>query len=97
MSEHQHKRFSIRFPSDDNTLALIDFNPSQNEFNPTAVGLSIDEAYKGSGIAMLSKNAPVKGSEVRIQIGNLAPLKAKVAWFKELDEHVCRIGFEFEE
>lgn len=97
MSQDTYKRSSIRFSADDNTLTLVEFSPLEEEFKPTAVGLAIDESSQGSGIVMLKKHAPNNDEIIRVQVGKLAPLTAKVVWVKELDEHVVRVGFQFQE
>lgn len=95
MSEESYTRSSIRFSAENNSLTLIDLERTDDDFKPSAVGLAIDESSHGSGIVMLKKNCPEMDREVRVQVGKLAPLKAKVVWVKELDEHVVRVGFHF--
>lgn len=97
MADTDYTRSSIRFSADNNSLTLIDLKPEGEDFKPSSVGLAIGESSHGSGIVMLRKNAPEMDQEVLIQVGKLAPLKAKCVWIKELDEHVVRIGFRFNE
>lgn len=95
MPKQTYSRSSIRFSSEENALTLVDMKPEQEDFSPSAVGLAIDESSHGSGIVMLKKNCPNLDDSVKIKIGKLAPMKATCVWVKELDEHVVRVGFHF--
>ena len=96
MRDLKSKRKSIRFESDENTLALIDFKAGE-DFHPTVVGLNIDESSSGNGVVMLRKQIPDVNTSVKIQVGNLAPMAATCVWIKELDDHIARVGFQFDE
>lgn len=89
------ERKSIRFVSEDNTLALLDYDLASEGFQPTVVALVVDEAMKGSGMVLLKKNAPVGGQTIKVQVGEISAVEAKVAWIRELDDHVVRVGLQF--
>ena len=46
---------------------------------------------------MLRKQIPDVNTSVKIQVGNLAPMAAICVWIKELDDHIARVGFQFDE
>ena len=46
---------------------------------------------------MLRKQIPDVNTSVKIQVGNLAPMAATCVWIKELDDHIARVGFQFDE
>lgn len=84
MGEHQ-KRKSIRFLPEENTTAWVN----------GAAALVFSEAHRGCGLIMVAAHCPVKGEEVTLVIGPLAPLRGIVRWRKNLDAEVAKIGIEY--
>lgn len=94
MPTQKTTRRAIRFESDENTLTLIDLNPSE-EFRPSVVGLNLDESSSGNGVVILKRHLPEVSQQVKIQVGNLSPIEAQCVWIRDLDDHVARVGFAF--
>lgn len=90
------KRKHIRFTSDDNPFVALDLSLEDN-FNAEFKGLAINESHKGASVVTHIDKRLVKGIEVRIKVGFQAPLRARIAWRKDLDEEVIRLGLEIVE
>ena len=85
---------SVRFSPDPLDSVLIDFNFDATPFNPTAVGLIINESY--TGCAMVIKEVSLKAHQnVRVQVGRLGIMGAKIIWAKEIEEGLMKIGIQF--
>jgi hypothetical protein len=90
-----HKRRFIRFKPGPNHYAQIDLSANSDEFTFQYVALIVDESLMGCCLALLP-NAPLKvGDEVRVKVGPLAPLKARIVWKTNVDSFVDKVGFEF--
>lgn len=95
-NESEKRRF-IRFAADPGQIAEIDLFPQrpQGEFQPNAVGLILDESFKGCGLVILQTEKLQVGEKVKIKVGKLHPLKAQVRWRAQIDPRVLKIGLEF--
>jgi hypothetical protein len=93
--EGSMKRKSVRFKPDIGSYALIDVNVRQKAFNPNMQGLIINESYTGCALVVISETAPKTGVYFRIKVGELNPMKAKVAWAKLLEENIYKVGVQF--
>lgn len=91
-----NRRRHVRFKPDPGTVANIDFKDGA-EFTPQLTALVVNQSYKGVALVTLADDAlKVKvGDIVLIQVGDLAPLKAKVVWKAELDPEVVKLGISF--
>lgn len=87
-------RYALRFKPDPLDTALIQFS-TEESFNPTAVGLIIDESYTGSAIIINSAEKITGGQEVRIQVGKLPVMRARIAWAKGLEKDLVKLGVEY--
>ena len=92
MTTKNAERKGLRFSAEGGTLVHIDLQPDADKFNPTIVGLAIDEAGKGCGAVVLNIPAIKEGSRCRIQVGRLPPMMAEIKWVRELDPQVLKIG-----
>lgn len=85
---------AIRFQPDPLDHALIDFSVGNKEFTPTAVGLILNESY--TGCALVIKALTIEENElIRIQVGRLSPMPAKIVWVKVMDESLLKVGIQF--
>ena len=85
-------RKSIRFKPDPLTVALIDLKPKSAGFNPSLVGIVINESYTGCAIVVASDLKLKKGTKLKIKVGNLSPLKGEIVWLKTLEENIHKVG-----
>ncbi|MBL7670490.1 MAG: hypothetical protein JNM39_08385 [Bdellovibrionaceae bacterium] len=84
-------RKSTRFQPDPMTIAQLDFATGK-EFRPTLIGLVINESYTGCAIVLVTDEAPKKDLKLKIKVGALSPLKAQIAWIKNLEENIYKVG-----
>ena len=84
-------RKSVRFKPDPLTVALVDLKKSKN-FEPNLVGIVINESYSGCAIVVVSDLVLKKGTKVKIQVGQIPPLKGEIMWIKNLEENIHKIG-----
>lgn len=92
MAIRKPKRQSIRFPANDGTLALIDFNSSSREFEPTLHALVVEEAHKGCSFVSVSSSEFRERQELRVKIGQMPVLKAEIRWVKNIEPRVYVVG-----
>ena len=91
----QHvKRNYMRY-SPDNTLAYFDFDSSIETFNPKIVSLVYSESFKGCAVVMVKNEVVENRTTCIIQCGELEPVVGKIAWTRELDEGLIKVGVEF--
>lgn len=81
-----NQRKFIRFKPDEGTAALVD---------QISWGLVVDEAFGGCGLVMLGREKYQPGDLCQIQIGEIGPLRARVAWRLKVSDDVIKIGLEF--
>lgn len=93
----QNKRRHTRFTPNAGAFAVIDFSPSHAGFFPTAMALIRDEGTQGSCLVFISPSIPIQGDKLRVQIGDLAPLWAKIVWVTTIEPRVQIIGLEYSE
>ncbi|MBK7960283.1 MAG: hypothetical protein IPK04_03090 [Bdellovibrionales bacterium] len=84
-------RKSTRFQPDPMTIAQLDFATGK-DFRPTLIGLVINESYTGCAIVLVADEAPKKDLKLKIKVGALSPLKAQIAWIKNLEENIYKVG-----
>ena len=87
-------RGTIRFQANPMDYARLDFNP-QGEFAPSTVGLIINESYSGTAVVICGTHTFKTDKVISIQVGHIGPLKAKLVWFKELDDQIHKIGIQY--
>ena len=97
MSSDQHKRNSIRFKPDHNTLVYIKKLNKAGETQIDCIGLVTNEAGKGFGCIVLKDNFPDVDSICIVKVGELSPLPAKVVYANAIDPDAVKLGFEFQE
>jgi transcription antitermination factor NusG len=90
-----HKRRYIRFKPSANHFAQIDLGANEDEFTFQYVGLVVDEAAMGCCLAVSPEVKLKVGDQIRVKVGPLAPLKARVVWKAKLDDSIEKVGFEF--
>ncbi len=84
-------RKSTRFQPDPMTIAQLDFAMGK-DFRPTLIGLVINESYTGCAMIFVTDEPPKKDLKMRIKVGALSPLKGQVAWVKNLEENIYKVG-----
>lgn len=84
-----------RFQPDPLDHALIDFNFEGKDFAPTAVALIMNESYSGCNLIVKTKEPLTANHKLKIQVGRIGILTAKIAWVKEIDPHLLQVGVQF--
>lgn len=86
-------RKSIRYKPDPLTTALIALK-NFHKFEPTVVALVLNESFSGSAL-LVNTDAPLKkGGRIKVQIGHLAPMLAKIVWLKHFEESIYKVGIQ---
>lgn len=62
---------------------------------PPLVGLVLTEAYGGCSVATQTNNSIQIDTRLRIRVGDLHPMYARVAWKKDLDPQLMSLGIEY--
>ncbi len=88
------KRAPIRFKPDPLTVAYID-NGNSRSFTPQHVALAINESYSGCAVLIATSHEFKKGDKIKIKVGQLSEMKAKVVWCKNLEENIYKMGIQF--
>ncbi len=86
---------AIRFSPDLNTVAWIKFSGMDEDALPELVALVYNESFKGCSLILVVEQPISVGEIVRLRVGKLQPLPAKVAWVNILEDKVIRAGFEY--
>ena len=55
----------------------------------------INEAYAGCSILINSDETIKKDQKIQIKVGQLAVMKGKIVWIKNLEESIYKIGVKF--
>lgn len=88
---------ALRFKPDPMDCALIDFAPPKNDFQASHIGLILNESYTGSALLLNTLDSIREGQELRVKIGRVGPLKAKVVWVKAIEDSILKVGVQYEE
>jgi len=91
------KRRHVRFNPSTVTYAEIDFRLRASEFKSQVVGFVVNEAFGGCSVVIPTGEKIEVGSFLKIKVGRLSVLKARIAWVRKLDEHVTKLGLEYQE
>ena len=89
------QRVSMRFQADPLDHAQVDFNDRGPQFNPTTVGLIVNESFSGSGLIVRCDRMLEKEQVIRVQVGQVGPLPARIVWLKELEPKLFKLGIEY--
>jgi len=85
---------STRFNPDPLDSALVQFSAASG-FKPDAVALILNESFTGSGLLMLTEKRLITDQEIKVKVGRLPELPARVVWVKELEPGTIKVGLEF--
>lgn len=88
------KRKNLRFQTDD-SLAEVDITLS-GDFKFHYHALVINESYSGACLVTRSDQELRTGLELRVKVGNLGVMPAKVVWVESLDNDVVKFGIEYQ-
>ena len=89
------RRRHVRFKPDAGTIAAIDTNVNAKKFSTALTCLVLNQSYTGVALLTLSLQELEVGQEVRVKVGGMAPMRAKVVWFEHLDAEVIKLGLDF--
>lgn len=102
---HHNKRRHIRFDPGPLDIIAFDDRPQDAEnanvddesnFEAQFVGLPYSESYGGCGALIRAHKNLSEGQTVQVQLGKLAPLRAKIAWIKKAPmPEFSLLGLEF--
>ena len=85
---------ATRFDPDPMTIAYIGLNAT-GKFEPVIIGIVTNESFSGCAVLIATNYDFSKGQTLRIKVGQLDALKAEVAWTKELEEDIKKLGIKF--
>ncbi len=94
MSNAQTKR-AIRFQPEPLDYALIDFTIDNLEFTPAAIGLILNESATGCALVLKAHVSLKQDLVIRIKVGSLATMHAKIIRIEKFDKSVCKVGIQF--
>ena len=86
---------SIRFQPDPLDHAQIDFNFEGKDFTPTAVALIMNESYTGCSLIVKTNEPVTANHKIKVKVGRIGILSAKVVWVKKLEDSLFQIGVQF--
>lgn len=97
LNVEQRRRY-MRFPPDPLDTAQID-TAGGRTFTPSHVALITQEGYGGCG-TLLAYYEGIEdlftiGKHCQIKAGKLDPMSATVAWARNLEDEVYKVGFKF--
>lgn len=95
LSQFSKQRRNIRYQPDPLTVAWIDPLSSGGTFKPKLKALVFSESYSGCGLVGLTADFFNIDSSFRIKVGDVLPLRAEIAWVRELDQDVCKLGIRY--
>jgi len=87
-------RHSIRFTPDPLTTALIELK-NNSTFKPSLVALVLNESFTGCALVLSCDQLLKKDQILKVKVGNLNPMMAKIIWVKHLEENIFKIGLKF--
>jgi len=96
MSEFDKRKY-IRYPAEANELVTIYYLDDSTKKTGQRVGLGQNESFKGCCVVFVGDLSFKIGQEVLCEIGLLPKVKAKVAWIKELENKITKVGFSMME
>ena len=98
-SPPKKQRRYVRYPGQPLEVAEIDLDPKLEQFRPSRVGLILQEAYGGCGLAFVNRDhldLDLRvGGRVTLKVGKMKPLPARLVWTRLDPGDVIRAGFEY--
>ncbi|KHD89788.1 MAG: hypothetical protein OM95_01580 [Bdellovibrio sp. ArHS] len=85
---------AVRFQPDPLDHALIDYL-DEDTFDPTAVGIILNESFTGCALVVKASPDLVQNQTIKVKVGRLDPMSARVVWIEPLDTTLMKIGIEF--
>ena len=98
MTKPKKKKFfrkALRYRPQETTVATVDLLGDDGQYLGNIKGIVFSEAARGCGLVVLFRSDLKLHQFVQIQVGALAPIKAKIAWLSEMDEDIMKVGFEY--
>jgi len=84
-----------RFKPDETDGAFVSYN-DKNPKAPKYPALLINESYGGAALALVIDAKPNLGEIITVKAGHLDPMKAKVAWIKNIpNETIWKMGIQY--
>jgi len=90
-----NRRKHIRFNGDDNQLVNITFSSEMGKVEIPA--LLVNESFSGCSLVITSITSFNKGETVSLIVGKMEIKAAHICWVKELDEHILKLGIEYDD
>lgn len=83
----------IRFKAE-SLPALIEMD-MEGEFEGQIHAAVVNESHAGCCLVTRNDEVLEEGMKIRVRVGKIAELPAKVVWIKELDKDVVKFGLEY--
>lgn len=91
----------FRFPADPGVIGEVDLNPDRETFSPSLAALVFQEGYGGCGLILHRRDPtaakPKAGDIIVVRLGKVGPIKAEIAWIKDLDGDTYKMGLKYED
>lgn len=87
-------RKSVRFSPDALSTALISFK-NRVTFKPELTALILNESFTGCSLLVISDNFIEPNDDMIVKVGEMAPMRARVVWSKNLEENIFKIGIKW--
>jgi hypothetical protein len=86
---------STRFEPAPLDHALVDFRNEKEGFIACAVALIANESYTGCALVIKTDEPLAANQIIKVQVGRLAVMSAKIIWTTELEPSLLKIGLQF--
>lgn len=87
-------RKSVRFAPDALTTAQISFR-NRVTFKPELIALILNESFTGCALLVKSDDEITTNDDMIVKVGEMAPMRARVVWSKNLEENIYKIGIKW--
>jgi len=98
-AKNKVRRKHTRFSPDPGTYAKIDLDSSAADFRPHMMALVSEEAYGGCGLVVVDPQTfgphLKPHDQIKVQVGNLDPMRAEVRWRIDVDAKVIKLGLKY--
>jgi len=92
MGEYQDRK-NFRYPAEPNELVTIYYLDENTKKTGQLMGICQNESLNGCCVVFVGEVSFEKGQEVLCKCGTLPKVTAKVAWIKNLEDQITKVGF----
>lgn len=89
------RRKHMRYQQETGTIVRIDFKIDEFNYVYSEWGQIVDDSFGGCCLVIVTKREIEVEKTAQLKLTDLAPFTVRIAWKKELDENVFKIGLEY--